>query len=291
MRCRGSRRRAPSPWRASRLTEAEAALLERAAGQQRVARAAQPVGARLVALLERAHRLLVQGLDLVQRAAARRVGGGPQRGVEVAQRARSTAAISRSSASRVRAKAASTSRVAPRAPSARAAPRGRPAGRASESPSASRARACAGSTRVSARPRHQHGPRDPEVRVRRADLRVVRDLGRARRRRRPWGASGPGPAAAAGRRGSSRRARASTQPRRPPSTGMRRSGPAHLDDAVVRCPARGARRPSDEQVQEARPHRHLLVVARRRAARCPTSSASREVGEPSPTSRDEHREP
>src|SRR5258708_10795382 len=59
----------------------EAALLEGTAGHEGVAGAAQPVRARLIALLERAHRLLLQRLHLVQRAAARAVRRRLQRRV------------------------------------------------------------------------------------------------------------------------------------------------------------------------------------------------------------------
>ena len=111
---RSSRSRSTSDEREAvageRRDEAEPALLQRAAGQQRVARAAQALRAALVALLERAQRLLVQRVDLVQRATAGRDGCAARSvGSCAAERLARRRASSRSIASRARAKAASTS--------------------------------------------------------------------------------------------------------------------------------------------------------------------------------------
>ena len=101
-----------SPWRASRpITSPSPRSWKRAAGTERVARAAQAVRARLVALLEGAHGLLLQGLDLVERRGrARR--RPPRCSVGRGRPAPPRSSPSRcSTASRVRSKADSDLRV------------------------------------------------------------------------------------------------------------------------------------------------------------------------------------
>ena len=127
-------------------------------------------------------------------------------------------------------------------PARDAAPRGRPAGPPSVSPSASSARACAGSTRVRLGRGQERRPRDAEVRVGRADLRVVGDLGRSADVGRGGQQRSPGPAAAAARPGSRPPGRASRR-RTASSTGSALARPAHLDRAVLEAPARAARPP------------------------------------------------
>ena len=136
------------PCRATSADEAEPALLQRAARQQRVARAAQPLGAALVALLERAQRLLVQALDLVQRAPA-----APR------PRPRAASGRARPSASSTRAQLALDRLARPgegrldvgvvlARPARHEPPRGRPRGRRASAPRP-RARAPAAARRAS----------------------------------------------------------------------------------------------------------------------------------------------
>ena len=251
------------------LDEAEAALLERAAGEERVARAAQPLGPRLVALLEGAHRLLVEGLDLVEGAAARRRRRRRAASGRGRPSASSTAPISALERPRARARRRPRPRDRPRAPSATTRPSGsacevgqlQPLGL--EGAGLRRAPRGSGSAAAAA---PGAGCRSARRTGRSARGRRSR---RARRRRPPSAAGSPGPAGAGARPGSTRAG---------PRSSLRSASVDGHPRARARAPRRcrsakpSARRSPvehDEEVQEARAAPAPAGGSRPRAARWP----------------------
>ena len=261
--------------------EPEPALLQRAAGEERVARAAQPLGPALVALLERAERLLVETVDLVQRAPARRRGGGAQRRVVAPERLLEGARLAHDRLARAGEGGLDVGiRLARPARDER--PPGRPRGRGASAPRC-RARAPA-SARRSSRSAAAGSPV--------AGCRSARTTGRsgrgtpprpARRRTPPSGGGRPAPAGAAARPGSTARGRprAGAAPRRPRAARACR-GPRSCRSRT-RAPGAGPRRRGTRSGTPAAPA--PAGGSRRRAAPVPRSIARRDVGEPSRISR------
>ena len=246
------RRRPPRPWRATRPIQPSPRSWKRAAGQQRVARAPQAVGARLVALLERARRLLLQRLHLVQGPAARRSSAAARRvGSSAPSALLHPRHLALRMASRARVKAASTSGWAsPRPAREHGLGVGLQVGQA-EALRLQRARLRGLDQRDARAAAASDRPRDAEVRVRGADLRVVGDLRRPAHVGERWAAAGPGSAGAAGRRGSSRPAIALQHRAAPPRAGSA-SQAAHLDAAVAHRQRAALAVHQQEQVEEAR---------------------------------------
>ncbi len=237
--------------------EAEPALLERAPGEEGVAGSPEAVRAPLVALLEGAQGLLVEALDLVERAPAGRGGGRAQRRVVGAEGLLDAAHLALDRLARageggldVRVGLAGPARDE-RLGVAHEVAEGQPLG--VERPRLLRL------DEGEARPGKEGGARDPEVRVRGGDLGVVRDLG--------------GAAHVGGGRQQRVLDERAEEGAGAPRHGVRLEAPqrlldrpalagaAHLDGAVREGERAALALDDREEVQEAGPHRHLLVVA------------------------------